>query len=51
MDWFSLAMLLRPLLLVLMLVIFVGIFAWAYWPSRKSAFEDQGRIPFREDGL
>lgn len=29
-------------------VLFVGIVAWAYWPSRRSKLEDHGRIPLRD---
>lgn len=30
-------------------LLFVGIVAWAYWPSRKQEMEDHGRIPFRDE--
>ncbi len=40
---------LRPLGTVLMLVSFVGIAAWAYWPSRRKEMEDHANILFRDD--
>ena len=49
MEWFYLAMTLRPFFLVLMLAIFLGIFLWAYAPRRRGILEDQARIPFRDD--
>jgi cytochrome c oxidase cbb3-type subunit 4 len=39
----------RPLWVVWLMLIFVGIVAWAYWPGRKKSMEDHGRIPFRDD--
>ncbi len=33
---------------VVMLVIFVGIFAWAYSGRRKSAFREAANLPFVE---
>jgi cytochrome c oxidase cbb3-type subunit 4 len=30
-------------------VLFIGIVAWAYWPSRKGEMEAHGRIPFEDD--
>ncbi len=30
-------------------VIFLGVVTYAYWPSRQGKFEEDARIPFRED--
>ena len=49
MPWFELAMLLRPVLLVLMVLIIIGIGAWAYWPSRRAALQERALIPLRDD--
>ena len=40
---------LRPLWVVWLMLIFLGIVAWAYWPTRKSEMDDHAQIPFRED--
>ncbi len=32
-----------------LMLLFVGIVAWAYWPGRKGEMEDRARIPFREE--
>ncbi|MBT5416136.1 MAG: cbb3-type cytochrome c oxidase subunit 3 [Rhodospirillaceae bacterium] len=32
-----------------LMIVFVGIVAWAYWPGRKGEMEERGKIPFRED--
>jgi cbb3-type cytochrome oxidase subunit 3 len=34
---------------VIMTLIFVGIVAYYYWPSRKDELEQQGRIPLEDD--
>ena len=49
MQWFDLAMMLRPLELVLMVLILLGIFAWSYAPKRRAEFEERGRIPLGDD--
>ncbi len=30
-------------------VIFLGVVAFAFWPSRRETFEQDAQIPFRED--
>jgi cytochrome c oxidase cbb3-type subunit 4 len=30
-------------------LLFVGIVAWVYWPSRKGEMEARGRIPLEDD--
>ncbi|MFO1072832.1 MAG: CcoQ/FixQ family Cbb3-type cytochrome c oxidase assembly chaperone [Geminicoccaceae bacterium] len=32
-------------------LLFVGIAAWVYWPSRKSEMDDNARIPFRDEEM
>jgi len=34
---------------VWLLILFVGIVAWAFWPSRKQILESHGRIPLRDE--
>jgi cytochrome c oxidase cbb3-type subunit IV len=43
----SLYPLLASLWVVWFTALFVGIVAWALWPSRRSQLEDHGRIPLR----
>lgn len=40
---------LRPLGTVLMLLAFVGIGVWAYWPTRRRKMEDHANILFRDE--
>lgn len=30
-------------------LIFLGVLAYVFWPSRKKSFEEDAMIPFRED--
>ena len=32
-----------------MVILFVGIVAWTFWPSRRHKLEEHGKIPFRND--
>lgn len=41
---------LKSLWLLWCVLLFVGIVAWVYWPSRKSRLEAHGRIPFKDEG-
>ncbi len=41
--------LLRPLWVVWLMLIFLGIVVWVMWPKRKAEMEDHARIPFREE--
>jgi cbb3-type cytochrome oxidase subunit 3 len=34
---------------VIMTLLFVTIFAFTYWPSRKASIEAQGQIPLKDD--
>ncbi|HJS32653.1 MAG TPA: cbb3-type cytochrome c oxidase subunit 3 [Alphaproteobacteria bacterium] len=49
MDFETLYPYLRSLWTVWFFALFVGIVAWALWPSRKSKLEEHGRIPLRDD--
>jgi cytochrome c oxidase cbb3-type subunit IV len=49
MDPVSLYPLLRSLWVVWFMALFIGILAWALWPSRRGKFEELGRIPLRRD--
>ena len=31
------------------MALFVGIVAWAMWPSRRQEMDDDARIPFRDE--
>ena len=37
------------LMTVVMLIVFIGIVAWAYSGRRRAAFEDAARVPLEED--
>jgi cytochrome c oxidase cbb3-type subunit 4 len=37
------------LMTVVMLIVFIGIVAWAYSGKRRAAFEDAARVPLEED--
>lgn len=32
-----------------LMIFFLGIIVWAYWPRNKERFNDDAMIPFRED--
>ena len=38
-----------PILMVVVVLIFIGVTAWAYWPKHRARFERDGRIPLRDD--
>lgn len=40
----------RSFWVVWLMLIFVGIVAWVYWPKRKKELEEHGKIPFNDDG-
>ncbi|MES2413714.1 MAG: cbb3-type cytochrome c oxidase subunit 3 [Pseudomonadota bacterium] len=40
---------LRSLVTVAAFVVFIGILAWAYQPSRKTQFDDAAQLPFRSE--
>lgn len=39
----------RGLMTALLLVLFVGIWIWAWLPSRKKAFDEAARLPLEDD--
>lgn len=39
----------RSLGLVWLILLFLAIVAYVYWPSRKGRLESYGRMPFRDD--
>ena len=39
----------RSLWVVWLMLLFLGIVAWAYWPKRKSKLQAHGQIPLRDD--
>ena len=38
-----------PILMVVVVLVFIGIAAWAYWPKQRARFERDGLIPLRDD--
>lgn len=40
---------LRPLWGLWLMVVFLGIVAWAFWPKNKARYEDAAMIPLRDD--
>ena len=49
MEWLDLAKDTRPLWIVWMMILFLGIAFYALRPRNKKHFEDCSRIPFRND--
>ncbi len=41
--------LLKQFWVVWMMILFVGIVVWVYWPGRRTEMEDNARIPFRDE--
>ena len=39
----------RSFWLIWLVLLFVGIVAWTYWPSRKRKLQEQAEIPLRDD--
>jgi len=48
-DWLNLSHLARPLWIIWMVVLFLGVAFYALRPRNKRHFEDCSRIPFRTD--
>lgn len=40
---------LRPLWGLWLMMIFLGIVAWAFWPTNKKRFEADAEIPFKDE--
>jgi cytochrome c oxidase cbb3-type subunit 4 len=49
MEWLNLALGARPLWIVWMVLLFVGVLLYTLRPRNKEHFEDCSRIPFRAD--
>ena len=39
----------RSLWVVWLMLIFLGIVAWAYWPGRRRRLQQHGNIPLEDD--
>ena len=39
----------RSFWVVWLMILFIGIVAWAYWPSRRRKLEDIANIPLRDE--
>ena len=39
----------NALWVVWLMLLFLGIVAWVFWPKRKKELEAQGRIPLEDD--
>ena len=48
-DVLQLLVSIRPLLVVVMFVVFAAIVLWAYAPQRRAHLDECGRIPLRDD--
>ena len=40
---------LRSFWVLWLMLVFLGIVAWAYWPKRKKKLQSYGEIPLRDD--
>lgn len=49
MEWLNLAQGARPIWIIWMVILFLGIAFYALRPRNKKHFEDCSRIPFRND--
>lgn len=49
MDWMEFVTHLQGVLLILTVVIFVAIAAWAYSPKSRRVMDDSAQIPLRDD--
>ncbi len=46
----ELAFWLRQLWVLWLMLLFVGIAVWVFWPGRKGELERHGRIPLEDNG-
>ena len=51
MEWTTISDMARPLWLVWLMIIFVGIAFWAYRPGNKERFEKDAHIIFDEEKI
>jgi len=49
MDFAAIYDVLRSFWVVWLMALFLGIVAWAFWPSRKARMERHGKIPLKDD--
>jgi cbb3-type cytochrome oxidase subunit 3 len=49
MDLLELTSWLRPYVSVWVLIVFVGILGWVYWPRRRAVYDNAATIPLRDD--
>lgn len=49
MDYESFAAIARTYGLVYLIILFVGVLAYALWPRNRKKFQHASRIPLRED--
>ncbi len=48
-DYLPLIHWLDHYMIVLMMLVFLAIVAFSYWPGRRKTMEQQGQIPFKDD--
>lgn len=39
----------RSLVTLLGFLLFLGLMAWTWWPSRRDAFDEAARLPFADE--
>ena len=49
MDLTALVAWIRPMVTVWVLLVFLGILAWVYWPRRRQVYDQAASIPLRDD--
>ena len=49
MDLIALLAWVRPIVSVWVLLVFIGILGWIYWPRRRQVYDSAARIPLRDD--
>ena len=49
MLWHDIYMAVNGVALVLMMIVFIGIVAWAYSPKRRDSLQAHADIPLRDD--
>lgn len=49
MDWAAIAEAARSAWVVWLMILFAGVVFWAFRPKNKKRFEEDARIPFRDE--
>lgn len=49
MDWNELSEFMRPIWVVWLFLMFLGIIAWAFWPRRQDEMNAHAQIPLRDE--